>query len=198
MSKARLLVFAVMLGAVGTLSAQASNVGADFNDHSFNIYGGTALQNFFPSVVNAAVEGGFLFDDHNPGDYLKFTHVDLVTTGSLGMSGATGAVGVRGFYGNREHFSGEGLAVGGWISYYFPEYNRIGFSGGLWYAPNILTGGNAQHYFQYGLDVDYQLLRQATVYAGYRRVELPISERGWLARADAPSQGFHLGIRIEF
>ena len=198
MFKTRLLVFAVMLGAIVPLSVQASNVGADFNDHSFNIYGGTALQNFIPGAVNTAVEGGFLFDDHNPGDYLKFVHADLVTTGSLGINGATGAIGLRGFYGNREHFSGEGLALGGWVSYYFPAYNRIGFSGGLWYAPNILTGGNYQHYFQYGLNVDYQLLRQATVYAGYRRLDLPISGSVGTGRADAPSQGFHLGIRIDF
>lgn len=198
MSKASLLVFVVLLGMAGALSAHASDVGADFNDHSLNVYGGTALQSFVPSAVNAAVGGGFLFDDHNPGDYLKFIHIDLVTTGGLGVNGATGSVGLRGFYGNREHFSGGGLALGGRVSYYFPAYNRIGLSGGLWYAPNILTGGDFQHYFQYGIDVDYQLLRQATVYAGYRRLDLPISGPAGSVRADAPSQGFHLGIRIEF
>lgn len=198
MSKAHLLVLAVVLGVATTLSAHASDIGIDFNDHSFNAYAGTPLHNFVPDVMNAVVGAGFLFDDHNPGDYLKFMHVDLVTTGSLGMTGAAGAVGLRGFYGNREHFSGGGLSLGGWVSYYFPAYDRIGLSGELWYAPNILTGGNYQHYFQYGLDVDYQLLRQATVYAGYRRLELPISGPSGSIRTDAPSQGFHLGIRIEF
>lgn len=198
MFRLHLFLIAATLGLLVALPAQASDAGLDFNSHSFNIYANTALGRFVPNTANAELGAGFLYDDQNEGDHLKFFHVDLLATGSAGVPGLEGGIGFRGFYGDREHFSGGGLALGGQIAYYFPQYNRLGLSGGLWYSPNVLTGGNFQHYFQYDLDVNYQVLRQATVYVGYRRVELPVEGPEANIRAHAPSQGFHLGIRVNF
>jgi len=198
MLRSRLLSIAAAFGLFAALPTQASDAGLDFNGHSFNVFADTALGRFVPNAANAEVGAGFLFDSQNDGDHLKFLHADLLATGSLGVPGATGGIGLRGFYGNREHFSGGGAAIGGRMAYYFPQYNRLGLSGYLWYSPNVLTGGNFQHYFEYGLDINYQVLQQATVYAGYRRLTLPVEGPEANIRARAPNQGLHAGIRISF
>lgn len=198
MFRSPLFLIATALGLLAALPAQASDLGLDFNSHSFNIYANTALGRFVPNTANAELGAGFLFDDQNEGDHLKFLHGDLLATGGLGVPGATGGIGLRGFYGDREHFSGGGLAIGGRVAYYFPQYDRLGLSGSLWYSPSVLTGGNFQHYFEYDFDINYQVLRQATVYAGYRRLELPVEGPEANIRAHAPSQGLHAGIRISF
>lgn len=197
MNRYRALLIAATLSLLAALPAHASDLGLDFNSHAFNIDGHTDLGRFVPNAANAQLGAGFLYDAHTEGDHLKFLHGDILATGSAGP-GASGGVGLRGFYGNREHFSGGGVAIGGRVAYFFPRFNRLGISGSLWYSPNVLTGGNFQHYFEYGVDINYQVLRQATVYAGYRRLELPVEGPESGIRARAPSQGLHVGLRINF
>lgn len=197
MSVFRRLACSSVLGLLVSLPAHASDVGLDFNTHSFNLDGHTELGRVIPNSVNGELGAGFLYDTESEGDHLKFLHGDVLATGSAGPD-LTAGVGLRGFYGDREHYSGGGVAVGGHLRYIFPRFNRLGVSGGLWYSPNVLTGGNFQHYFQYGADVEYQILRQASIYAGYRRVELPVEGPASGTRPRAPSQGFHIGLRLQF
>lgn len=186
-------------GVVFTVPASAQQLGLDFNGYSFDFFGSMLLNKLAPTgPSNAEVGAGFIYDTQNHGDHLKFFRADLMVSGDFGVPGATGAVGVRGFYGDREHFSGGGLALGGELDYFLPQYNRLGVTGSIWYAPDVLTGGNFQHYLQYGADLNYRVLRQATVFVGYRRLLLPVEGSQYNVRAHAPDQGWHVGLRVKF
>lgn len=183
---------------VGVGDINSTNLGLDFNGNSFNAYGNTPLSRFIRNARNAEIGAGFLYDAHTEGDHLRFFHADLLATGSFGVPGASGGIGVRGYFADRSHFDGAGAAIGGRLDYFFPRYNRLGVTADLWYSPDVLTGGDYQHYLQYGIDVNYQLLRQAAIYVGYRRLLLPVQGPAYATTPHAPDQGWHLGIRVSF
>lgn len=180
------------LGFVGPAAAQQA--GIDFNGYSFNVFGSMPISR----APNTQAAAGFIYDDKNTGDHLRFVHADFLATGGLGVPGATAGVGARGFFADRDHFDGAGFAIGGQVEYYLPRYNRLGVLANLWYAPGVLTPGDYRRYLQYGADLNYRVLRQATVSVGYRRLLLPVDGARYNQVAHAPDQGWHIGLRVDF
>lgn len=182
-----------------TLPASAGQLGLDFNGYSFDVFGSMPLDTLAQTnVPSANVGAGFIYDSSTSGDHLKFFHADLLVNGDFGLPGATAGVGVRGVFADREDYNGAGLAVGGKLGYFLPQYNRLGITGDIWYAPNVLMGGDFQHYLQYGVDLNYRVLRQATIFIGYRRLLLPLEGAKSQLRPHSPDQGWHLGLRVDF
>jgi hypothetical protein len=187
----------ILIAAVASLGlpAQAASVDLDFNNYSFAVNGAASLGPV-AQEAQAEVNGGYLYDGDRNGDHLDFGHIGLLATGQVGPEGVVAGVGLRGFLADRggSHNDGGGAALGGRLGYRIPELNeRLGVGGYLYYAPGILTFGDFQHYLEYGFDVDYQIIRPAFVYGGWRRLELPLSDR-----ADRADQGFHIGLRVNF
>ncbi|TAM11347.1 MAG: hypothetical protein EPN72_04610 [Nevskiaceae bacterium] len=174
--------------------AAAQQLGADFNGYSVNLFGSMPVSQS-PSTQAGA---GFIYDGQNAHDHLRFLYANLLATGDLGVPGATAGVGVRGFFADRTHFDGGGVALGGQVNYYLPRFNRVGVSAEIWYAPGVLAPGDYQRYLQYGADLNYRVLRQATIYAGYRRIQLPVEGARYNLVAHAPDQGWHIGLRVDF
>lgn len=189
-----------MLFALASLVAvpamAASELGLDFNDHAVDVY--TALP-LSPLAGGAQTQltAGYLHNDRRAHDHLNFLRAGLEVNGSFGVPGASASIGLRGFYGDREDFSGGGGALGGAVDYRFPAFNRFDVGGYLYYGPNVLVGGDFNHYLEYGVDAGYQVIRPASIYAGYRRLELPIdgSPRG---RPTAAADGWHIGVKLRF
>lgn len=71
---------------------------------------------------------------------------------------------------------------------------QLGFSGGLHYAPNILSFGDAVRYSQGTVRIEYELAPQTMIYAGYRRITFGI-KNGPAAVLD---NGAHVGFRLAF
>ncbi len=175
--------------------ANAGSVDLNFNNYSFAINGATGLGSV-AQEAEAQLDGGYLFDGDRNGDHLDFGHVGLLATGQVGPEGVTAGVGVRGFLADRggSHNDGGGVAIGGKLAYRIPELNqRLGVTGYAYGSPNILTFGDFHHYIEYGVDVDYQIIRPAFVYVGFRRLELPVD-----GRSDKADQGVHIGLRVNF
>lgn len=191
----RLTAAALLAGILFGVDARASSIGLDFNPWSFSIDGAFPVGKISPDA-NAEINGGYLRDNDRGGDHLDFGHVGLLATGQVGPQGVHAGVGVRGFLADRggSHKDGGGAAIGGDLSYRIPQLNeRLGILGHFYYAPNILTFGDFHHYLEYGIDVDYQIIRPAFIYVGWRRLELPTS-----GRVDAAHQGLHVGIEVSF
>lgn len=175
-------------------AATAQQLGADFNGYSVNFFGSMPISRSPATTAGA----GFIYDGQNAHDHLRLLYANLLARGDLGVPGATAGVGVRGFFADRTHFDGGGVALGGQVDYYFPRFNRVGMSANIWYAPGVLVPGDYQRYLQYGADLNYRVLRQATLYAGYRRVLLPVEGTRYNLVAHAPDQGWHIGLRVDF
>ena len=67
---------------------------------------------------------------------------------------------------------GGALGVGGMVDARIPAYNRIGGGAYLYWAPSVSSFGDVDGHFEYGLNAGYQILRNATLYAGYRQVKV--------------------------
>ena len=94
--------------------------------------------------------------------------------------------------GNRD--DGQVLAIGGFVTYTLPDYNRFVVGGSLYYAPDVLSFGDATRYTEYNAWAGYSVLRQGQVYLGVRGVSADFK------RSDSVTidTGLHLGLRLRF
>lgn len=84
------------------------------------------------------------------------------------------------------------LSLGGDVR--FSPVERVGFGGHLFYSPEILSFMDSEGYMEYGLRVDYQLLPQAHVYLGYRKLEMDVENSSTVEYDDSVS----IGLQMQF
>ncbi len=90
--------------------------------------------------------------------------------------------------------NGAALTLGGTVTGRVPDFNRLGGKLWLFYAPDVSAFGDLDSYFEYGVSVDYQLIRQAYVVGGFRQLRAGINDNG---KFNIESGGF-LGLRLVF
>lgn len=94
---------------------------------------------------------------------------------------------------NRTNNSAVGL--GAQVRYELPAERRVAFAGELYFAPKIITFGDASRYQQYGARAEFSISPQMQVYAGYRKAWFNMKTTG----ADAVLiNGMHLGVQLSF
>lgn len=88
----------------------------------------------------------------------------------------------------------EALGLGGSVRV-FPNNGPIGIGGRLFYAPKVVTGGDADKFLETGVHVDWELIRDtADIYVGYRKLRAQLDDG---SRVTVDSGG-HVGVRIRF
>ncbi len=88
---------------------------------------------------------------------------------------------------------GFALGIGGLFRLKLAGYDRIGFSGHGYYAPNVISFGDTEDVLELAARVTYSVLREADVYLGVRYINVGFKQRD--AKFDS---GLHIGIRLEF
>lgn len=179
------LTLAVLLSS----TVVAGEIDFSFNSDAFRfIYAHDFTNNDLRS------DFGFLNTDDdgwvaNASLYLTGFASDGTNPLQAGIGGRTGWVD-----GDSSKQSGIPLAVGGFVKYTFPKWNRLSLRGEGWIAPEILSFGDLDKYQDYTVRVGYNVLKQADLYIGYRYVKGNFS--------DAPSvtfdDGGHIGFTIRF
>jgi hypothetical protein len=86
------------------------------------------------------------------------------------------------------------LALGGLVRYSPPEAHRLGIVGQVYFSPNIVTFGNADRYVESGVRMEFEVIPQAVVYLGYRRIGFGIKAQPYAIL----DEGANLGVRISF
>jgi hypothetical protein len=129
-------------------------------------------------------------------DDLLVLHTGVLLTGDAGFKDADVAagLGIRAVYIGRDDDSGGAVALGGQIETRFPGYERIGFSVYGYVAPEVTSMGQVEKYHELGVGVDYQLLKDASIYLGYREIKTTIAEHDGIKADDS----VHVGIRLSF
>ena len=89
---------------------------------------------------------------------------------------------------------GGALAIGGFLRYTLPEYDRFAVGGGLYYAPDVLSFGDVQDHLELSGWASYSVIRQAELYLGWRSVKTDFDDEGEVTL----DTGFHLGLRARF
>ncbi len=89
---------------------------------------------------------------------------------------------------------GQALAVGGFFEAKLPTYDRVGFGGHVYYAPDVLGFGDVDDLFDISARVTWSVLREGDVYLGVRNVKGDFGNRGE-ATLDT---GLHIGFILNF
>lgn len=149
-----------------------------------------------PSQRLAGVyEFGALFGERGGVD-INQAHVGLLVTGDAGAREATVKAGLGGrlFLLESDGPDGGGLGLGGMIDARMPSFNRIGIVAYAYGAPSASTFGDLEAWYEYAVSLDYQVLRGASIYAGWRQIKVDVEDFGDVT-ADT---GFHGGLRLSF
>ncbi len=88
---------------------------------------------------------------------------------------------------------GFALGVGGFFRMKLAGYDRIGFSGHGYFAPDVLAFGDSKDLIEVAGRVTYSIIREADVYLGIRYIKA-----GFEDIDVSYDTGLHLGIRLEF
>ncbi|HHM05314.1 MAG TPA: hypothetical protein ENJ19_06175 [Gammaproteobacteria bacterium] len=86
------------------------------------------------------------------------------------------------------------LTLGGLVDYAPPPLPRLHLEAAVNYAPGIVTFLDGDRFYHWSLGVGYEVLRDATVYLGYRKMRLSI-DKGPDLNLD---NGGHLGLKFKF
>jgi hypothetical protein len=188
-----------LLSAIGLLlvASTAHAEGIDINlsnDALRGVFAGS-LTNLFPRLAGVYEIGG-LNGEREGFDYLE-GHAGLLVTGDAGAEKATvtAGVGLRlAVIDTDSNFTGQALALGGMVDARLPSFNRIGAITYLYWSPNAASFGDMTSYLEYAIDGDYQILRNASAYLGYRQLRLSAANAGHFT----VDQGWHIGLRLSF
>lgn len=143
---------------------------------------------------NLKMDAGWL-NHQDRGDIL---HLGLHLTGeaSGGAQPVLGGLGGRIVYVDADRFntSATALALGGFLRYTLPQYDRINLYAHGYFAPDVLSFGDGEQYQEIEARVGYNVLRDADVYIGVRYASVGFDFGG-----DATiDNGFIVGIQLRF
>ncbi len=138
--------------------------------------------------------GGIYGDDNDDNDF-GAAHIGVLLTGDAGAQNAnvTAGIGARLQYIDAESDSGGAVELGGKLEVRVPGYDRFGFSAYAWFGPEAASFGDVDDIFEYAAAIDYQILKDASIYVGYRKIEADFGRP-----RDVQEDGVHGGIRLKF
>jgi hypothetical protein len=114
--------------------------------------------------------------------------------GSSANTSLTGGLGARAQYVSADGEHGGALALGGNATLKLLQANRLRFNAALWYGPDPASFGDIDEYLEYSVSVGYEVLRDAELYVGYRKVEVGIDGGPNVDLEDSA----HIGVRLQF
>ncbi len=110
------------------------------------------------------------------------------------VPGVSVGVGIKGLVAHTAGTNESALALGGMVRYSPPEIHRMGIVGQVYFSPNITTFGDADHFTETGLSLEYDEIPQAAAYLGYRKIEFGFSG----ASNVTMDEGVFVGVRLSF
>lgn len=187
-------IFVAALAGMACASLYVPAAIADEADLSFNA-DAARLSYVRPLArVDLEADAGWLHHQDN-GDVLHLG-ARISDAASDGRNPLVAGLGARlaWFDGDLSGQNGFALAVGGFLKYTLPRYNRVSVAGAAWFAPEVLSISDAEGYTDLELRLAYNLMREADVFIGTRYVKGEY-DGAPDARFDT---GMHAGIHLRF
>lgn len=184
MLRSRIILF--LMGFFLSLSATAASL-------DFNLSDETVLVRYTTTPTGGATV-----------DYGLLHQEDDVYVGSLGLHLSDNAgtdqqpvqvgLGGRLMFVETDPASGAALAVGAWARLNLAGANRFAIAGNVHFAPSVTSFGDMERYVEYGVRAEYEVLRNASLYLGYRRVEADFD----VVEDVDLDKGVHFGMQFTF
>ena len=190
----RMIALLGFLAAASSLPARAEILDINLGHNSVRV----ALSGPFAhlwSDLRGQYDAGVVIRPKTSDDLLQ-VHAGGLVTGDAGARGVdlAAGLGIRGIYVGRDGDSGGAFALGGQFEARLPSFNRVGLTGYGYYAPDATSLGELRGYYEYAAALDYQVVRDAAVYVGYRNIRYDIGSVGKVT-ADT---GIRAGLRLNF
>lgn len=173
------------------LAAASGVAAADSFDLSLNDKSLRGMYAFTPAAKRGLeVNIGHFYNEHS----VTVTHVGAEVSGENWSKEGVFSIGLggRAIYAHTHDWSEEAVAFGGHVR--FSPVQRLGITGIVFYAPEVTTFGDGKKYQETEANVDYQLLPQAFVYAGYRVIEVDFDKKSGVKLDDR----IHIGMKLLF
>ena len=186
-------VLGVVLAAAA-LPAQAEIVDFNIGKNSFRLGLAGPLSRLF-NGVSGQYDVGVLLKPRTE-DNLIQAHTGVLLTGDAGVKGIdlAAGLGARIIYTGRDHDSGGAFAPGVQLEARLPEFNRFGTTFYGYYAPSATSFGEVRKYQEYGLDLDYAVIKGGSVYVGWRSIKENLASSSNFT----VDRGIHGGFRLKF
>jgi hypothetical protein len=186
MFRNRIILF--LIGFFLSSGAAASELGLNLSDEALELdYSAT------PTAGGAMLGAGLIRqeDDNLIGD-LSLHLVDNAGSETqpvqVGLGGKLVLI-------DTEVPSGGALAIGAFGRLNLSKANRLAIAGAIHYAPDVTTFSDVDEYLEYSARMEYEVLRNASIYLGYRRVRADFDITPGNVTLDS---GAHFGMHFRF
>ena len=176
--------------AIASAPAGAGALDINLGDNSAQIQYSSAMGR--DSLGKSEFHMGFLYTDQDN----LFGDVGILVKNEVGsgLPGVTVGMGVKGIMATADSSDALALALGGQVRFSPSTASRFGIAGQFYFAPNIVTFGDADRFIETGVRLEYEVLPQAVAYLGYRKIKFGL-ETGPDAVLD---EGAHIGVKNTF
>lgn len=72
---------------------------------------------------------------------------------------------------------GMGIALGGFFRQALPQVSHLGLGGQVFYGPSIVSMDSADDFLDATLRLEYQIIHQANIYLGYRKIKVFVDKK---------------------
>ncbi|MCI0750077.1 MAG: YfaZ family outer membrane protein [Nevskiales bacterium] len=185
----------LMCLGLAVTTVRAGSLDVNLNDDVLRAVWSDSLSSVFSGMTGGRYELGGLVGDEDDQDLLQ-GHLGALITGDAGASKAKLIAGLGGRLAvvDVEQVSGSVLALGGMFDVRLPDFNRIGIVAYGYGAPKASSFGDLEGYLEYAVGVDYQVIREASVYLAYRQLKLDVEN----ICNTTVENGWHLGLKLNF
>lgn len=148
--------------------------------------------NFFETNADMQLGAGYTYHEGSR----HIGNIDFHAQGrtALGNLPTTAGIGLRAVGWDDDRLDGGAVGLGGFATVNIPDVPGLSFTGGLHYAPSILSFGDSDDMTSVELRASYRVIRNAEVFAGYRYLNTNFEGRGDLNL----DEGAMAGIKLFF
>lgn len=149
--------------------------------------------NFFGSNNDLQLGTGYTYHEGGRDIFNADFHAQGRT--AIGNLPTTAGIGMRGIYWDQGRADGGAVGLGGFATVNIPDVPGLSVTGGLHYAPSILSFGDSDDMTSFELRGSYRVIRNAELFAGYRYLNTDIEN----SRRDVNlDEGIMAGMKIFF
>lgn len=189
MTLGRIVLAALALGLCSSMAstAQAAQLDVDLSDKSARI-------DYRFELTDTGLKADVGLLHHKDDGDLLYAGIVLVGDAAQSTEAFTAGLGLR-ISAIDADAAGDGaaLAIGGFLRYVFPDYNRFAIGGDAYIAPSVTSFGDLDRYYEVSLRGEYRITKNAGLYVGAREVEGDFGP-GYATIDD----GLFVGISLDF
>lgn len=179
---------AFALASVAAAHVQAHTLDLAFNDEAVSLDFNTQIQK---SELNVGA-GALHHNDNGDAFYGSLFVADSVNK----QTGLMAGLGGRYYFIDADIADKDGtaLGLGGFIHWDLPQVPNLSVRSDLYYAPQVLSFGEFDSMYDFSARVQYRIIEQAWIHAGFRRLHANPDE----GRSQSIESGGFIGMMLWF